>query len=88
MLGSFPPLPQFSGCILYAPRDARAFFYNDLRFNDTCSIIGGCITYWKAQTERSEYPLILLRYSSARIIQLAKVPLNFASNIQQLQTIL
>ena len=47
------PPPQLSGCILFAPPDARAIFlHNDLLCNDTCSVTGGSITYWGAQTEK------------------------------------
>ena len=38
---------SLSGCILFAPPDARAnFLNNDLLCNSTCSVIGCCITYW------------------------------------------
>ena len=40
------PPPELSGCILFAPPDARAIFlHNDLLSNDTCSVTGERITY-------------------------------------------
>ena len=47
--GSFPfvPPPQLSGRILFALPDARAIFlHSNLLCNGTCSVTGGCITYW------------------------------------------
>ena len=44
---SFVPPPHLSGRILFAPPDARAIFlHKDLLCNETCSVIGGCITHW------------------------------------------
>ena len=38
--------PQLSGCILFAPPEARGIFYhNDLLCNDKRSVNGGCIAY-------------------------------------------
>ena len=40
-MGSFPFAPQLSGCLLFAPTDARALFlHNVLLCNDTCSATG------------------------------------------------
>ena len=44
---------QLSGCILFARSDARArFLNNDLSCIDTCSVIGGSITYWGGTNEK------------------------------------
>ena len=41
---------------LIAASDARAVvLHNNLLCNDTCSVIGGCITYWEAQTDKILY---------------------------------
>ena len=53
--GSFPFVPpHVSGCVLFAPPDARAIFlHNDLLCNDTCNVTAGCITYWGHKRKRS-----------------------------------
>ena len=45
--------PSLVGAYYLQPPDARAIFlHNDLLCNDTCSVTGGSITYWGAQTEK------------------------------------
>ena len=54
ILGSFPFVPpSLVGAYYLQPPDARAIFlHNDLLCNDTCSVTGGSIMYWGAQTEK------------------------------------
>ena len=48
-----PPPPSLVGAYYLQPPDARAIFlHNDLLCNDTCSVTGGSITYWGAETEK------------------------------------
>ena len=52
--GVLPFVPHhLSGRILFAPPEASAvFLLNDLLVNGTCSVTGGSIAYWGAQTEK------------------------------------
>ena len=54
--------PQLSGCILFAPPDARAIFlHNDLLCNDMCSVTAGSVTNWGTQTEKIPAAICLVQ---------------------------
>ena len=51
-----PPPPNLVGAYYLHPPDARAInLHNDLLCKGTCSVTGGCITYWGAQTEKIHF---------------------------------
>ena len=45
--------PKLSGCILFATHGSCAIFLNnDFQYNSTCSVTGGCITYWRGHKRK------------------------------------
>ena len=56
-----PPPPSLVGAYYLHPPDARAIFlHSNLLCNGTCSVTGGRITYWGAQTKKNPRKTICL----------------------------